>query len=165
MSDPAGAHKPDSSPSSAERRVERLAWLLDSAIRVPGTERRVGFDALIGLIPAGGDAAGAVLSGYILLEAARMGVPIRLLLKMTYNVALESVVGVVPVLGDLFDFAWKANERNVRLLRRHLADPQQTRHAGRGLLITGSVLLTVLLLGLTALGGWALWELGQLAFG
>lgn len=70
-----------------------------------------------------GDAAGAILSGWILLEAAGQGLPRATLLRMTINIGIDSLVGAVPFLGDAFDFVWKANQRNLALLERHLADP------------------------------------------
>ena len=104
--------------SSDERidRLRRLAWLLDSSLRIPGTRFRVGADALLGLVPVVGDLAGAALSGVILVEAARLGVRKGILARMALNVAIEALVGAVPLAGDLFDAAWKANQRNLRLL-------------------------------------------------
>jgi hypothetical protein len=104
-------------------RLNRLAWLLDSSIRVPGTNFRIGLDALLGLLPGGGDAAGVLLSSYIVLEAARMGAPRRTLFLMLLNVAVEALVGAIPLAGDLFDAAWKANQRNVALLNAWLGVP------------------------------------------
>ena len=89
--------------------------------RIPGTRYRVGLDGLVGLIPGVGDAAGALLSTYILYEAMRLGAPRRVLLRMAANIALESVVGALPVVGDLFDVAWQANTKNVALLQAALA--------------------------------------------
>jgi Domain of unknown function (DUF4112) len=75
------------------------------------------------LFPGLGDAAGAIISGYIVLEAARLGATRSTLVRMTVNILIEAAIGVVPVLGDLFDAAWKANERNITLLERHLESP------------------------------------------
>ncbi|ACA18754.1 conserved hypothetical protein [Methylobacterium sp. 4-46] len=101
-------------------RLEVLAHLLDSAFLIPGINRRVGVDALIGLVPVVGDAITTAISSYIIWEARRLGVPRWLIARMAANVAFDGVVGVVPLVGDLFDAAFKANIRNVRLLRRHL---------------------------------------------
>ena len=106
-------------------RLNWLAWLLDSSIPIPGTRLTIGLDALIGLFPVIGDAVGVVLSSYIVREAAALGAPRSILARMAFNVALEGLVGVIPLAGDLFDAAFKANRRNVRLLRRHLE-----RHGG-----------------------------------
>lgn len=108
---------PEASDDPLERRLERLAWWLDSSLRVPGTGLRVGYDALVGLIPGVGDVAGAAVSAWLVNEARRLGIPRRTLLRMVGNVGLELAVGAVPVLGDLFDAWFKANQRNVRLLR------------------------------------------------
>jgi hypothetical protein len=101
------------------RRLERLARLLDSEFRVPGTRFRFGVDGLIGLAPGVGDAVGLALSSYIVMEAWRLGVPPQVLVRMIANIVIDSAVGAVPIAGDLFDFVWKANRRNVDLLLRH----------------------------------------------
>ncbi|RPI62240.1 MAG: DUF4112 domain-containing protein [Lysobacterales bacterium] len=129
----------EQSPSDG---LERLAWWLDSAIVVPGTRFRVGFDALIGLIPGVGDLIGAALSAYIVAAAARRGLPRSVLLRMALNVGLETLVGVVPVVGDLFDAAWKANQRNVALLRQYAAVPHRAHAQSR--LVVGAWLLAFL---------------------
>jgi hypothetical protein len=107
---------------SSGDRLRRLDWLsqvLDSAWSVPGTSYRIGLDGILGLIPGIGDPLGAMLSSYLIFEAARMGAPTHILLRMVGNVAVESIVGVIPILGDVFDLAWKANVRNLALLRAH----------------------------------------------
>lgn len=138
--------------TAADRRLDRLARILDSAVRIPGTELRVGLDPLIGLIPGLGDAVGALLSSYIVTEAARLGAPRVLLYRMAGNVALEALVGAVPVLGDAFDVVWKANERNVRLLQRWRAHPRQAQRTSRaGVVAVVGVLLASV--ALAVLGG------------
>ena len=99
-------------------RLETLAHLMDTAFVIPGINRRVGFDALIGLVPVIGDVAGMVISSFIVYEAKRLGAPRWLVARMGLNVAFDGLIGAVPVAGDLFDAAFKANRRNVRLLRR-----------------------------------------------
>ena len=101
------------------RRLDKLSQLLDNAFAIPGTRFRIGLDGIIGLIPGIGDAAGAVLSIYVIAQAARLGLPVSALLRMVGNVALETVVGAVPIVGDIFDIVWKANTKNMALLRRH----------------------------------------------
>lgn len=93
---------------------------MDSVASVPGTNIRFGLDALVGLIPGVGDVAGGMASGYVILESARMGASRAVLTRMLGNVLVEVVAGAVPLLGDVFDVAWKANDRNVVLLERHL---------------------------------------------
>lgn len=100
-------------------RLHRLSWLLDNAIRVPGVNYRIGAVALLDLIPGIGDVAGALLSGYIIAEAALAGAPTRMLTRMLANVGINTVVGAIPVLGPAFESWWKPNIRNMRLLDRH----------------------------------------------
>ncbi|RZV58832.1 MAG: DUF4112 domain-containing protein [Pseudomonadales bacterium] len=112
------------------KRLEYLAWLLDSSIRLPGGFR-IGFDGILGLLPGIGDALSAGLSSYIVVEAVRLNVPGLVLLRMLLNIALELFVGIVPIVGDLFDFGFKANERNIRLINAHLEAPARTRRQSR----------------------------------
>jgi hypothetical protein len=104
-------------------KLDKLAWWLDSSIRIPGTGWRIGLDGIIGLVPGIGDLTAGALSGYILLQALRMGVAPMVIARMVINILLESVVGIVPVIGDIFDFAFKANQRNVRLMQAYLDSP------------------------------------------
>ncbi|WP_083850296.1 DUF4112 domain-containing protein [Rhodovulum sp. PH10] len=99
------------------RRLESLAHLLDTAIVVPGLGVRVGMDALIGLVPGIGDAATTLLSLWIVREAWALGAPRHVIGRMLANVAVDGAVGAVPLVGDAFDVMWRANRRNVRLLR------------------------------------------------
>ena len=108
------------SPDARTRRVRALARLLDNAITVPGTSWKIGLDPIIGLIPGVGDMVGAVLSGYIVLEAVRAEVPTFTLARMLVNVGIDTLLGAVPAVGDVFDAAWKSNAMNVALLESHL---------------------------------------------
>jgi hypothetical protein len=99
--------------------LRRWAVLLDSAFRVPGTNVRFGLDAIIGLFPGLGDISTPAFAGLILLQAVRMRLPIVVQGRMVLNAAIDMLVGLVPVLGDLVDVAWKANLRNLALLERH----------------------------------------------
>jgi hypothetical protein len=105
--------------------------MLDSAIRIPGTGVTIGLDPILGLMPGLGDLAGAVLSGYIVLTAARLGAPKSVLAKMLLNLGTDTLVGSVPVLGDLFDVGFRANIRNSELLDRHIGQPEQARRSSR----------------------------------
>jgi len=107
--------------SATLNRVRILSFLLDEYFRIPGTKYRIGLDGLLGLLPGIGDTIGMLLSGYILFEAARLGVPRVTLLRMAANIALDTLVGAIPLLGDVFDVAWKANKKNVALLNAYLA--------------------------------------------
>jgi hypothetical protein len=103
-------------------RLERLAYWLDDRFRVPGTGFRVGLDGLVGLVPGVGDVVTNALTAYIVYQAWRLGIPKRVLLRMLANLGIDTLVGIVPVAGDLLDVGFKANRRNVRLLRRHLRE-------------------------------------------
>lgn len=109
-------------PSRAERvaRLDAFARLLDTALMVPGTNIRLGLDALIGLVPGIGDLITTLMSLYIVHEAHQLGAPKHLIIRMIGNVALDGVVGAVPVVGDAFDVLWRSNRRNMALLRQHL---------------------------------------------
>lgn len=123
------------------KRLRRLARLLDSAIPLPGG-LRIGLDGILGLIPGVGDALGASLSTYIVVQAARLGASPVQLLRMMMNVLLETLIGTVPVVGDLFDFAWKANERNMVLLEAQL-QRAPARGSSRRRLTAASVMLLI----------------------
>ena len=108
-----------------------LARALDSAIRIPGTKFTFGLDSIVGLIPGAGDLASALMSGYIVLASARMGVPPSVVVRMILNLGVDTVVGSVPLIGDLFDVGFRANTRNAQLLDRHLAEPVAVRRSSR----------------------------------
>ncbi|HEY9596784.1 MAG TPA: DUF4112 domain-containing protein [Cyanophyceae cyanobacterium] len=105
------------------KRVRRLSYILDDAIRIPGTRYSIGLDPIIGLVPGAGDFIGTLLSAYIVVEAARMGLPRGALIQMVSNILFETVIGTVPVVGDLVDVTWKANHKNIDLLEEHLGIP------------------------------------------
>lgn len=115
-------------PERTERRdlLALYAWMLDSSIRLPGGFR-IGLDGLLGLIPVVGDVLAALLSGGIVVHGIRSGASAPVVMRMLGNIVLELVVGAVPVVGDIFDFAYRANERNVRLLQRHSDQPRAMR--------------------------------------
>lgn len=155
-------------PLSAEAQrtldqINGLAWLLDSAIRLPGGFR-IGIDAILGLVPFLGDAAGVLLSGYIVRQAARLGAPPSLLARMVMNVAVEGVIGMIPLAGDIFDAAWKANQRNALLLGRYLENPRGVTRSSR-FLVAGLLLLLLAFMVLTVLVSALLmkWLWGSLA--
>jgi hypothetical protein len=131
------------------RSLQQLAWLLDSSLPVPGTRLTVGLDALIGLFPVIGDVIGIALSSYILSQAARLGAPRSVLSRMAFNIAVEGVVGIIPFAGDVFDAAFKANQRNVQLLDAWLDEPKRTERATRAF----TAMLVCALLALLALIG------------
>lgn len=101
-------------------RLNRLAYLLDERFSIPGTNWRFGLDAIIGLVPGFGDLVTSAISAYIVLEARRLGISRVMLLRMSWNVILDTLLGSIPLAGDVFDAGWKANRRNVRLLMQHI---------------------------------------------
>ncbi|MDZ7674508.1 MAG: DUF4112 domain-containing protein [Acidimicrobiales bacterium] len=127
------------------RRLRRLSTLLDSQFRIPGTQIRFGVDPIIGVIPGLGDSAGLVASGVVLAQAIQLGARGATLARMILNVVLDGVVGTVPLLGTVFDVVYKANNRNVALLERHVTDPAATASAsGRALVLTAVVIIVIL---------------------
>lgn len=115
----------DNFDTTAEReaalnRLRRFADLMDSAFRVPGTNFEMGLEGLVGLVPVVGDYASAVVSFYVPYEAIRMGAPWAKIGQMILNILIDATLGSIPVVGDLFDVAFKANNRNVRLLEEYL---------------------------------------------
>lgn len=129
-------------------RARAIARLLDDALPIPGTERRIGLDPLLGLVPGLGDLVGAVASIYVLLAGSQLGVSRAVLARMVLNVGIDTVIGAVPLLGDVFDAGWKSNARNVAILERHLADPVKVRRSSAWM-----VALAVLALAAIAMAG------------
>ena len=132
-------------PAPELDRLRAVSRLLDNAFRIPGTNVRFGLDALIGLVPGIGDAVGALFSAYLILQARRLGAPNSVVNRMIANVGIDTVVGWVPLLGDLFDVTWKANNKNLALLEQHLQQPSKARAASkRSLVLLGGGLLVAL---------------------
>ena len=113
----------------ARERLERLAWAMDSAIRVPGTNFTIGADAMLGLVPGVGNLATTAISGYLIREAWRLGVPRATIARMIGNVAADSLISAIPVVGNLADVFWKANRKNMAILAEHL-DPARMPGSG-----------------------------------
>ena len=134
--------RPETAPAQL-RTVARYTDLLDTKFTIPGTKVRFGADFLLGLIPGVGDAVGFGFSGLLVMSMARHGASGAVVLKMLWNVFLDSTVGAIPILGDLFDLGYKANLRNYRLLEEHYAEG---RHSGSGKGIILGVLVALLLM-------------------
>ena len=156
--EPSAAPPPTPVPVVVTRRtpqVERLKLLtrlLDNAFQIPGTQFRIGLDAIVGIIPGIGDAIGAVFSTFIVFQAARLGVSRATLARMMGNAVLDTIIGAIPLLGDLFDAGWKANTKNMALLEAHLDRPAATGRSSRKMLVLLGAGLLVLLAGVIALG-------------
>ncbi len=142
------------SKTSTLRRLRRLSHLLDNAIPIPGTPWRFGLDPVLGLLPGAGDFLGTAFSAYIVLEAARIGIPRSLLGQMVINILLDTVIGSVPIVGDIADATWKANAKNIELLETYWDSPQPEKQTDwfflvwllLGLLIAVTIIATLSLL-------------------
>jgi len=148
--------------------LRKFAFLMDQAFPIPGTNIRVGFDAVLGLIPGIGDVIGAVLSTWIIAGALRHRVPARVIARMVLNVSIDLVFGAVPVAGDVFDFMFEENMKNMRLLEAH-RDRRRPPRSGRQIaLILGLIVTFLVLLALTlvvGMVGLVLWLIGQRSWG
>ncbi len=138
------------------RMSRRLAFLLDDLVRIPGTNRGVGLDALIGLFPGVGDLVGSGLSGAIMFEAVRNRVPIPTLARMAWNLLLDALLGIVPFVGDVADAAHRANRRNYQLLvqaveRNPDPAPPTAGYLAAGLALTVLPLVLTVVLGVVTL--------------
>jgi len=130
--------------------VEALAWLLDNSIPVPGTGgRRFGIDALIGFVPVIGDLASGLVGLFVVWRGSRVGIPRVVVARMLINSVIDIAIGAIPVIGDAFDLWFKANTRNLALIRRHLEEPEaSTTHEWLVLAgLVGLVIAIIFLLG------------------
>jgi hypothetical protein len=139
-----------SPPSSSSPWYEHLAWYLDQAFRVPGTRWRFGWDAILGLVPGLGDLVSGVFQTLLIVSVARRGTfPLAVLLRMVANVGLDNTIGAIPLLGDAFDFFFKANTRNLALVRQVEREHRETGKVARGrhvgyLLFLASTMIAVM---------------------
>jgi hypothetical protein len=134
----------------AEARIERVTHVLDDLVPIPGTGQKIGVDPVIGLVPVVGDVVAAVVGGWVILEAARFGVPRIALARMVVNLLVDLAIGAIPLIGDLFDIVSRSNSANLAIFRRHALDPDATT-AGHQAFFVGLVLM---LLGAIWLVAW-----------
>lgn len=130
------------------QKLAQLRWLaqsMDSIFKIPGTNFRVGLDGLLGFIPGVGDFAGLVVGSYFLIVAAQLQVPRVVIVRMGVNILIDTLVGAIPFFGDIFDFVWTANRKNLELIERHMTDPRRAEHRS-WLFMTGVVIAVGLLL-------------------
>ncbi|WP_158825605.1 DUF4112 domain-containing protein [Mucilaginibacter lacusdianchii] len=120
--------------------VERIAYLLDSQFKVPGTNFRFGLDPLMNLLPVAGDISGFVVAASLIWVMAKQGVSRKVLILMALNVGIDTIIGGIPIIGQIFDFYFKANDRNIRLLKEHYTEG---RHQGSG---TGVLIMVMIVL-------------------
>jgi len=150
---------------TALAQLRGLTRVLDSAITIPGTGIRVGLDPVIGLLPVVGDWIGAGLSGWIIVQGARLGVSRATLMRMAGNLAVDLVAGSVPVLGDIFDLGFRANERNLALISTHMQAPERRRRTDLAV-VTGVVVgLLVLAVATISVSAWLIYMLVQAVAG
>ena len=123
--------------------VERLSYLLDEQFRLPGTDFRFGLDPILNLIPVAGSASGFLISTALLLSMAKHGASRKVAIIMTINVILDFLIGGIPVIGQIFDFFYKANKRNIRLLKEHYYEGKH-QGSGKGIIVTIIIILIVL---------------------
>jgi hypothetical protein len=138
------------------RWLEKISTLLDSQFRIPGTNFRFGLDPLLGLIPFVGDASTFLVSGVLIIYMSRYGVSTKVLILMLLNIILDAIVGGIPIVGSIFDFAYKANDKNIKLLKEHYHEGKH-HGSGIGILITIAVVMIALLV-LIAFGFWKLFS-------
>ena len=142
--------------------LQHISRLLDSAFVLPGTQIRIGLDPLLGLVPGIGDLASPLFAMALLWQSRDLGIPRVVQLRMIFNVAIDALVGLLPIAGDLFDFAWKANDRNFALLERH-AFEQRRPSAGDWLFVIGLMALLVVIAAIPfLLAGWLISLAGSL---
>jgi hypothetical protein len=104
----------------AQRRLQRIARLMDSQVRVPVIGLRIGADAILGLVPGVGDVLSGAIGAYLIYEAQRLGIPRAAIARMIANIAVDTAIGAIPVAGDIWDFFFRANDRNMQILARHI---------------------------------------------
>ena len=126
-----------------------LALIMDEFIRVPGTKFKFGLDPLIGLLPGLGDTGSALVSAFALIQAARLGVPKILLARMSLNILINELIGIVPVIGDAFSFWFKSNARNYQIIKDHAAAPGRASRKSDWIFV---IAVLVLLFGIVCCG-------------
>lgn len=145
---------------AAERRIERVTHALDELIGIPGTPVKIGLDPVVGLIPVVGDAVAGIVGAWVIGEAARFGIPRIVLARMVANLVIDLAIGAIPVLGDVYDVAFRSNSRNLALFRRHALEPHASTRgdqaflAGVALLVVGVLWLILAVIG-------AVWQVLQ----
>jgi hypothetical protein len=144
---PARTNRPDDPRARALAEVETLGWLLDRSMSVPGTGgRRFGIDGIIGLVPGVGDLVGGLIGLFLVWRASRMGLPSIVVARMLITTLIDMTLGAIPFVGDVFDFWFKSNARNLDVMRRHLERPDRSTHDDWAavLAVVGAVLAIVI---------------------
>lgn len=149
---------------STHPKSRKFAELLDNRFTIPGTEIKIGLDPIIGLVSGIGDLAGASLSVYFMFYATRLGANSSVLLRMFMNIMADLTIGIIPVLGDLFDVAWKANIRNAELLEKLEEDPEKLERDSTVRMWILFAILVLILIGVIIAIGWAVAEIWNFLF-
>src|SRR5690606_34467336 len=127
-------HSPNNLVPNRLKWVERTSYLLDERFRIPGTRFRFGLDPILNLIPFAGDISGLILSAVLVFTMARHGVSRKVVILMTLNILIDFLIGAIPFIGQVFDFFYKANSRNISLLKKHYEEGRY-QGSGSGILI------------------------------
>lgn len=139
--------------------VSRLSYLMDKQFRFPGTNFRFGLDPVLNLIPIAGDMTGLLISGGLLLAMVRKGASNKVVVLMTLNILLDAIIGAIPIIGQIFDFFFKANSRNIKLMKEHYLENKH-QGSGKGIILWTVIIILILLssaiYGLWHLGAWLL---------
>ncbi|MCU1350456.1 MAG: hypothetical protein JWO56_3486 [Acidobacteria bacterium] len=144
--------------------LRRFAWLLDEAIAIPGTRRRIGVDAIVGFIPGVGDVIGGVLSAWIVIGGLRHRVPLPKIIRMLVNIGLDLLIGAIPFLGDFFDFLFEENVMNMDLLLRHrnrALPPRSHAEVMTAAIVVVLIVLAMALIPVAVTIALALWLIGH----
>ena len=145
---------------AAEARIRRVTHMLDELVPIPGTNQRFGVDPLLGLIPFVGDITAAIVGSWVILEAARFGIPRIALARMIANLSFDLAVGLIPIIGDIFDIVSRSNSKNLAIFRRHALDPDATVTDHRAFFVG----LILVLGGVIWLTAWAVFRVVEAVF-
>ena len=154
----------DQQTADSTPKTQKMAQWLDSRFTIPGTNIRFGLDPIISLVPGAGDWLAGMVSSYFILLGVRADLPPYVLLRMGGNVLVDIIIGSVPLLGDLFDVAWKANTRNAELLESYRHDARSTEQHSRWMLWAIAVTLILLIIALLVVIGWLITSLFEVLF-
>ena len=153
-------HYDDQDEIPKMRWVSRLSYLMDKQFRFPGRNFRFGLDPVLNLIPIAGDMTGLLISGGLLLAMVRKGASNKVVVLMTLNILLDAIIGAIPVIGQIFDFFFKANSRNIKLMKEHYLENKH-QGSGKGIVVWAVIIIVILLS--SAIYG--LWRLGAWVYG
>jgi Domain of unknown function (DUF4112) len=155
---------PQSTADLTVKKLRSLSKVLDNLITIPGTKISIGVDPILGLLPIAGDYIGLILSAYIILQAGLLGLPKQTLIRMIINIIIDTLVGTIPLLGDFFDFTFKANIKNLELLEGHLNSPQPSKKADKLFVYTIIAVLIFMTIAISTLTIWIITTLVKFIF-